>query len=486
MVARVLTIPTGKPLPVHPRYEDEAKARAFWRLSFHTGRKYVDGIDATGLPVIPAHEREREGYARRKQLTKPRNHAGPIIRRYNDHVFRRPAQRDTDTKDEVYRLLLTDADGKGTTLPEFMKRTLLKAQIEREAYIMPDTTAPADGAPLTVAQAQAKGVRPFLRRLGADAVVWWRDYDGMMVECLVLLEREDGTEFARWYGAKEYVEITFKLGDNGKPDKQRTVEAVTPPAAHGYDGCPIVRVRPLFTDDDSEADCGEAQIAPMAYSQQMIANFLSLLTEETFNITFTQYVALGVSAEQVGNTMVGNNRLLCIPNPQGSIDKIGADPAQADSIRTSIMDEQRELYRIAGVDAGSSTDGGGQAESGLAKAFKHNDLAANLAALALASQSSENLAVRRVFAALKRTLPKPAGYPTDFDLPQLADELNETIRGLVTTQLPAVLRRKLAQRFATRNFELSQDEKAELQIALDAMNDEQPEADPPAGPPRRT
>lgn len=477
MVGRVSPpIQIGKPLPKHPSYADDQTARAFWRLSFRVGRKYVDGLDAKGEAVIPKHEREEEGYARRKRLTKPRNHAGPIIRRYNDHVFRRKAKRD-DAGDEVYQLLLKDTDGHGTPIDEFMKRTLRTAQVEREAYLMPDSTAPADGRQLTRAEAQASGVRPFLRRLTPDAVPWWRDYDGMMVECIVLLVDADGVPFGRHYDAKAVTDIRFKLDDKGHPDREYTVAAIGETRTHECGGCPVVRLRPLFDEDD---ECAESQIAPLAELQQSIAWHLSLLTEEIANVTFSQMVASGIDAAQVKDAKVGNNRLICLPNPAAKIDMIGADSAQAATISTRIEDDTRELYRIAGVDAGSSTDGAGAPESGLAKAFRHNDLAANLSALALACEEAENLAMARLFAGMGKPAPAPAEYPRDFDLPQLSDELNETIRAVTTMQLPMVLRRAHVQRYASRNFELSDEEKAELETELATMQDE-PTDDPPAG-----
>lgn len=476
----MLNIIPDKPLPKHPSYEDDKLARAFWRLSFHTGRKYVDGVDACGRPVLPQHEREREGYQRRKQLTKPQNHAGPIIRRYNDHAFRRPAIRATQNVDPLYATLVVDADGRGTPLPVLMKRVTRQAQVEREAYLLPDSTKPADAEPgMTKAQAAAANVRPFIRRIGADEVVWWRDYDGAMVEAMVLLCREDGTLFARHYTATDYRDVEFKLTD-GKVDDKLTVASVGDPVAHTFGGCPLVRLRPEFSDDD---DGAEAQISPLAELQQSITWHISLLNEEIGNVTFSQMVAMGVSAEQVKPAEIGNNRLLCIPNPQGSIEVIGADPAQAATIETRITNDIRELYRIAGIDAGSSTDGAGAPESGLAKAFKHNDLAANLGALAQSAQTAENGVMQRLFTGAGKPPPPAVVYPSEFDLPSLSDELNEAIRAAVTVQLPVIIRQKVLTRFASRNLQLSTEESAELTTQLDALDTGDQAADPPAGRP---
>jgi hypothetical protein len=481
----MVTIEPNKPLPLHPTYTGDGRARKFWRLSFHVGRHYVHGLDALGKSVLPTHEREKEGYERRKQLTKPQNHAGPIIRRYNDHVFRIDALRQVDGADATYQMLVKDADGAGVSLVEFMKRSLLRAQIERECYLMPDTTAPSDGTPITVAQAQEQGVRPFIRRISADAVPWWRDSAGQMVECIVLMEDDDGIPYGLLYDAKASREIRFKLGEDGKPTTDFLVEKVAPPKPHSYAACPLVRMRPLFTEFDTDDTGGESQISPLAEQQQMMANLLSLRTEEAFNVTFSQMVAIGVSADQVKGQFIGNNRLLCMPNPQASIEMIGADPAQGAALEGYFNLVRAELYRISGVDPGSSTAAGNSTvpESGIAKAFKHNDLSANLAALAMASEFAENQIMARIFAALGKKPPQAARYPRDFDIPQLSDDLADVTRGLMAG-LPPILKRKIVERFASRNFPLNAADQKTLSDQLDEQDAQAAEAAAAPQPPK--
>ena len=467
-------IKPGEFLPLHPEYAKLVTARAFWRLTFRTGRDYVDGRDAKGEPVLYAHEREREGYNRRKRTTKPRNHAGPIIRRYNDFVFRTEATRPKESVPAEYDVLKEDADGHGTPLPKFMREVVLAAQIDRDAYILPDSTKRPDAGPMSKAQAAAAGVRTVLKRVDADAVAWWRDYDGAMVEAIVIMEREDGSCFGRWYGAKDMME--FDLDQQESASNWR-VTAVRPVVKHGYDSCPLVRCRPPFD--------GESQISPLAESQQAITNYISLLNEEIFNVCFSQIVATGVAASDVKDVVLGNNRLLCLPNPGAKFEVIGADPAQAESIRKAIEDEQRELYRIAGVQSGDPTASPAAPESGVAKAFKFNDLAANLASLAQAAEDAENRAVALALAPVTADAPV-CEYPQEFDLPELTAELADVIKITAALAVPTVVKRKVVERFVARNFKLTDEEQTELEGQLADLEIDPASADSNNPFPRRT
>lgn len=480
-----IAITVGEELPHDPTFDNDHKARAFWRASYKTGRDYARAHDANGGEMLWRHEREQaESYLRRQRTTKPRNHAGPIIRRYNDFVFRTPATRPTDEAGgELYQQLIDDVDGKGTPVDRFMRLALGVAQVDRETYILADSTKASDAGQMTVAQAQAMGVRPILRRMNADAVVWSCIRDGVVLEALLLLVRDDGTEYARWYGETTTLDVELKpdpLVGIMATKKWPRVAGVGTEVQHGYDGCPLVLLRPLL--DQLGDDPGEAQIHPMAEAQQAIFNLLSLLNEETYNVCFSQIIATGVSADQVKDVTFGSQRLLCLPAPNADFKVIGADPAQAESIRTYIADEERELYRIAGVQTGDPTSAPGDAESGVAKAFRFNDLAANLSALASACEDAENCVFDRLFSAQGAEKPGPVKYPQEFDLPIMADELSDVIRVVSVQQIPDSIKRHMLRRFADRSLALSDEENDELAKELDAFTTPDPTSPFPGGP----
>ncbi len=454
----------GESLPLHPSYEQDRVARAFWRLSYRCGRTYMNGQDALGHPVLVKHEREKDdSYDRRLRMTKPRNHCGPIIRQYNDFVYRLPAQR--PAKPPEYLAFLANVDGHGTSMDKFMRGGLKVAQIQRESYLLPDSTKPAD-VTMTKAQAQAAKVRHVIRRVEPDSVVWWLDVDGVLAEALVLFVDADGQPFAIFYDATGSQRIHLAKDEQAAGIKLK-VSAVESVVAHSYGACPLVRHRPLFDDDDDSCTGGEAQIAPLAELQQDVANKLSLLDTEICDCTFSQWIATGVDAASVKDVVVGNNRIICMPDPQAKFSSIGADPAQAESIAKRIEESQTELYRLAGISTGDPLAGPSQVESGVAKAFKFNDLAANLSALADSCEEAENAIMQRLANAGAIEYPGDVKYPDNFDLPDLGAELETVIRVVTAGALPQIIKDKLIRRFTDRNLALDDAEQKELDQQLE-------------------
>jgi hypothetical protein len=439
-------------------YGPDEVARQFWRLSFRTGRDYIRGRDASGLPVMIQHEREEAvSYQRRLRTTKPRNFVGTILRRYNDLVFRKTPQRD-EQADELFLELVADADGKGTSLDQFMKDALLLAQIERETYIVPDVLrAVSDSGRSTAAAIKEAGTRPILVRIGASSVVNWTTCGQSLSEILTLWDGEGG-KVLRWWGETERQD--FAIDQGSIETGVIKITGIEAPVKHGYERMPVVRLKPNFDPmGQINASDGDSQAGPLAESQQAIVNLLSLLNEEITNVTFSQMIAMGVSEEQVSDVQVGNTRVLCLPNPAAKMEMIGADPAQADSIRASVTDEKDNLLAQAGI----VNNGAQAAESGLALAFRHNDLVTIVSALAISCEQAENQLAVELAEAWGVDDPGKAVYSgKDADLPDFAAEAKSMIDFVSNAALPPVLRRKVAERFATRNLPLDDDEKEEL------------------------
>ncbi len=363
--------------------------------------------------------------------------------------------------------MMEDVDGHGTPMRTFIRHALLRAQIERECYIAPDTTAPTDDVERSVAQAREMSIRPVLRMVGADSVPWWDETDGVLTSAIVIMNGEDGNRFARLYTNKSFQDFSLKETENGSVT-QWTIIGIGSERSHTYGACPIVRLRPLF--DHTDDTPGESQISPMAESQQMIANLLSYLYEEIGNVTFSQMVATGISADSVKDVEIGNNRLICLPNPGAAVEFIGADPAQAKTICDAIEDEQRELYRQAGISNGDPLKAG-NAESGVAKAFKFNDLAANLSALADAVQDAHNAVMKRICSANGEAYPGNAEYHDDFDMPDYDAEMTTLIATVSTSTLPGIIREVAIKKFAKRNLALDEKQEIKLTERLTKLDD---------------
>ena len=439
----------GKPLPKHPDYVSDDLAREFWRASFRGGRAYRQGRDAEGDPLLIQHESESgSAYQRRKKATAARDYTGPILNRYNAYVFQKNPTL-PESEDPQWQALVDDCDGMGTPMVDFMRRRLRTAQVDRESYILIDSTAP-QAAERTRAQAEADGDRIIWRPIDADRVVWWHRVQGEVL-AVVYLDYIDGSPVAIYLD--ESVRWVVSLRDDSGV---MTVAAWDEPQPHGYEYLPLICLQPSF--DDIGPGSSESQASSIAEGQRTVYNLLSLLSEELYGNTYTQWVVTGVSPEeaQASGVEFGVKRLFCVPNPSAGVNRIGSDPTQAQSLRDSIAQEEASIWRSAGVQANDSN----MAESGIAKAFKHADLSAILSALANATEQAWSQCIAVSFPGA--SYPGDVRMPHDYEPADLASDLIELRDALGVQGMPPVVRQHLVKRFVNRNLSLSEDEQQQF------------------------
>lgn len=470
----------GKPLEVHPLLAEQTTARDFWRRSDRARWDYSTGADAQGMPILPKHEREPEDrFGRRKRQALVRRYARPILDRYNDFVTREEPKRPDGGA--PYQQLLKDADGAGSSLTKLMKLALRKSQVSGQSYQLAD--ANDDRAFVSAQEEQQAGKRGIVRSVDPDDVIWWRDWQGSVIEAVILCASREGGQFA-WYVTETFCQrIDLKREKSGK---RWVVESIGEEAPHSYKGCPLVRLAPSF---DDECPGEDSQCAPLAEGQKRICNMDSWLLEELQGCTFTTQAFLGVSADQVKEATAGPGMAICLPSNGGanpSVQRLGSDVAQAQSLRDSLTYEIKELYRVAGLSPGNPTESA-QPESGVAKAFAFNEIEAKCAALADATESAENRLVWLLSNGFGWAYPGDSDYPNRFDVPDLAAELSICLQ-MQTVGLPNVLQRAQVERVAASGFELTGEQKQTLAAELDAKQAQALKAkqseiiNPPSGP----
>ena len=434
-------------------YSQQLQRRKFWRLSDRAKEDYASSLDALGNVILPAHDRETEPrYKRRINQAIVRRYVRPIVNRYNDFVTRvEPVRQQGNAQ---YEQLLEDVDGSGTDIDTFIKRALRQAQIDGAHYILCDSND--SQIYLTAAEEQKAGKRGVLRSIGADAVLYKKARNGVICEAVVLME-DDAGQFL-WH-------VTERTTQRAEVDEDFVVSSIGPEMEHGYKGCPLVALTP-----DVDGTCGEdSQAAPLSEGQKRICNIDSWLHEELQGATFTTPVFLGVDASQVKDVSVGPGKALCMPgtgDKTPSIGRLGADPAQAQSLRDSLAYEIREVYRTAGLSSGNPTEVA-QPESGVAKAFAFNEIEARCAALADACEYAENRSVLLLSNAFWFPYPGDADYPDSFTVVDLSAELDLLLK-MDMASLPPLLRNKQVGKIATSAFEMSGEDKAQMQAEIDA------------------
>lgn len=357
----------NKHLPIHEEYEDLVQARKFWWDSYELKRNYLWSKDANGGDIIMRHRCEdSDDYQKRLQSTKPRAYLQQIINQFNSFVF------NTDiVRSGVPEEFIEDADGDGTSLNELMREATIKAQVKGGHVLMPDFTGPQEE--ISQAQAAALGVRPIIRSYDIDSVINWNDEE-------VIIRFSE--TFARYYNDEVYIDLVISKNNRNSI----VIKDISAPVSHGYDKKPIVILRPKLWV--------ESQAAKLADITQTIFNLQSLLTSELYNKTFTHVVLAGdFEADEIENIQFGSGQATILTTQGGTAPSIqtigGAVVAQADSIRTSLIDERNALYETAALQRVTSKDAI-DTEAALSKQLDSQATFAVVQAIADSDEEAEN------------------------------------------------------------------------------------------------
>jgi hypothetical protein len=360
-------IALGKPLPLHEDYKQLQDKCEFWEESVEVDEEYYDTLDPNGNPILKKFTcEEAEDFKFRKSICSPRNYMIGILNKYQSTVFKNAAQRDDN---EFYN----NVDLLGSSMNEFMKMKLQEANIYGASYMMPDSTA--SNPSLSEAQKRQMGVRPFIRSIDGENVLNWSDYLGHLQEVIVLFEDDNGS-FAMYYNNEFQARIQLD-------EKDKVVE-IGPLEVHNYPFIPVVRLMPFDTD--------ESFVAAGSLTQMTINNLLTLEKTEIFGSTFTRYFGAGIrtnSEETNSKVTWGNNRLIVSESADATITPLGADPAQAQSIRDSIEAERQALfgqYHLSATQVNDTT----QTPSGYALIVSKEDFNSICTTMANACERAEN------------------------------------------------------------------------------------------------
>ena len=459
-----MEIELGKKIVLSDEYILSVRARSFWQAAYDSTHTFAEGYDAAGLPILPKYEKEREpDYIFRKATAISRPFTRAVIGAYHNRVARAPIVRQVG--DNRYQEFVEDCDGLGTPLSQFMHRALRKSQIRGKEFILCDSTIDPNVQVTTKADEIALGARTVLVDIDADSVLEYKLYRGIVQSAVLLMEDPSGEKFLLVANAAYTQRVTLdqKTLDTSSPELI-PVEAKAP-IPHNYKACPLIKLEPLE---------GYSQSGSVAESQKRICNLEAMEFLEYAHTTFTTWAFMGVDPEALKQVQeVGAGIALAIPTGTGSnnipkLEKLGADPAQAESLRKAYDKEVKELYRGAGLSPGNPTDSS-TPESGIAKSFRTDEVNAILSAISTCGGEAENRAAKLLANARAFSFPGKARWPEEFNTPSLIQELEAVLR-VWESNLPDTLRRDAARRFmAARRPLLSPEETAKLEKELESV-----------------
>lgn len=414
----------GEPLPRFNDWDRQLLEFNFWRNSFAGGPRYVHALDSRGKLVLTKHPREKdEGYEFRINNAILFNYVKPIINRYNDLVFSTTPER--SSLDPRLDAFYEDVDDYDTHMDQIAEKALKCAQIDGKSFLMLDSNY-ADAGTISQLEAERLGIRKILRLVKASSVPYFASAgNGVIKQAYVVLY--DDEPFALQVNDVAWRRISIE------DPQQMIVREIGEWIIHNYVGCPLVMVRP---DEDTSQASGISEI------QKHVFNLNSLLTEELFGSTFTQWIATGASPGDLKFVEKGVNRLIVVDKQGVQFQTLGSDASQATSIRESIKETIQELYRTAGLTAGNALDTS-TPMSGVALQFLQNQMTTAASALARSIEFAENKIVKL----LDPEADNKVKYNKDFNPIDENAEIDKTIK-VIESSMPAVIKKEIVKRFS--------------------------------------
>jgi hypothetical protein len=432
-----------KKLPVDDDYAEDIAEIDFFNLSYEAnGIDYTQGEAPDGPIIHKLDCEEKSDYINRTKQTPSRGYVSTILNKYTSAVFRNEPTR-TISNDT----LLKDADLNGTPLNTLMKKATKIAQIEGISYLLADNTI-VDGEIRTIAQAQQSGQRSFIRVLKRESVLNYVEADETIIEALVLLTDEFGKTFVKYYNDQQCVDITV--------NDRMMVEAIGQPYYHNFSGMPLIKIEP-FDSPQSES---------ISHSQRTIINTLSLLKQEETDQTFTRWVISGVRVTDDQQKITWGSKRIVTLDTAATVNRIGADKSQADSLRESIKAEEDSLYYQAGFGRSNVADQTSNV-SGVALLIQREDFFNICHLLKLSIEGAENKIL-----ALIADLEGFSFVASVYSDKYIADDNGEALarlRDTLSLALPPTFKKLMIQNYINQFYNVSDSDALKIEEELNNL-----------------
>lgn len=462
---------------------DVAARRRFYNfleLSYLGSIEYKHGLDARGYRLLIEHENEiapfgtgpdgsapdlqnrpdadatqSNRYARRQRIAIYENHVAPIIEKYIGYIIRTAPKRSKAVEAELQRLKLVDK-----------MTAVLRSALTLTQYFPgwdAATRQAGDGALVTEAIAKSldpvNALKPYLISIDPRRVLDVDyDVDGNIIRfCYeeetrakpsIVSKSESKYIYKEWFpthwvawepvlnptpGAENAAEIMKRDGrlvpTNGM--KVRVKDA----ALHSFGRVPFVNLEPRFPTE-TLCDLNRA-----------LFNLTSLLFEELYNNTFTQFYILGARASDVKGSQRGTGNTMVIESPAAKIGTFGAVDGQAQAIREAIADVREQIYAVASMNESATKN---VAESAEKKKRDLEALYTMLLSIVRTTETCENKLLVGMGLADWADEDSLTRYPDKLDIASVEDLLVEIAALKGVPFAPTSLKRSLTKQLASK------------------------------------
>jgi len=346
-------------------------------------------LDAFGSGSEPAAQ-----YLWRRGASLAMDHCADLINLRVDNIFRTPPVRryDTSPHREFIAAFCRNVDGGGTSIDDFMRRSLRLHYVNGVDFVIDKAAAPDGVQPASLAQERQLGLLPYVHAFGpTDRVDWAVDHAGRYLWARYRLgDVPAADEWAAPPGLTRYLTVTpdqWRLYETPADGEQPTTVRTGPIALNA---CPIVT---FYFKESARTDHPKVplglltRIAPIA---RYLLNLISQIQIDIYrNIAFL--VATGVKADQIPTEITPMG---CWALPDGAELKDVA--GQVEHVESKIRFAQvltEAILRIGRL-TGAAGDMTSRAASGTQVAVERTDLDNEMSMTASQAERAEREIVR--------------------------------------------------------------------------------------------
>jgi len=423
-------------------------------------RPDADGtLTLSGPTELVRYPRESDAkFAARNAVAVYENHLRSACERFVGFLGRKRPQR-TGADGALASLMAADADLRGTPLDVFWTQFALQARARGSMLLVIDL--PDREAPASLADQVARRAVPYVRAAAPETIVAYRlDADSGAFVSVTLADTEEDADGALVAVERDYDATAWRVRKAGS-------DVVIREGDHAFGACPVL----AFTENGLPFPVvGKyAQIADLSRDHFNVRSELrELHRSQTFSLLTMQIPAEATSQfdavrDKVTAT-IGTHSLLMHPGDTPAFISPSAEPAER--LEAHLGQLESAIRRIG---AEESTETGTQAESGVARRLRFEALNADLATFAGQLQALE----ARMWVLWNRALNTTNGvavtWPTDFNLADVAAEL-DILTLMQATGFPTAALNAKRRAIAAAEFDNApDDEKAAIAAAIDEL-----------------
>lgn len=368
----------------HKDYEAWLPEWEFYIRSYYGGKLYRDGDYLLKHPF-----ESPTNYERRKKIAFFYNYCQPIVDIFVAHLNKPNHNRDYGnlTNDVLFKSFLEDADFEGTSYVEFFKMAGRFASIYGRSTIVVDKPSITAS---TVADAQAKDIRPYCTLVTPENVMDWeyiRLPSGKPVLNWIKIREHQSkkkTQYRIW--SRVGWEL-WEVDDKGKVTKASSGD-------HDLEEVPVVN---LFNKRGPMRMIGQSDIQDIA---DINKNIYYLCSDAKEIIENTAYPMMSMPYEQGGaeEKETGPTSILEFP-PDAQHRPAWLEPPHSslEEIREWISQDMKEIFRIANLGGMINVETSKQPWSGPGQEIQSNRLTAAMSQKADFAEEGE-LSILRLWA----------------------------------------------------------------------------------------